>query len=173
MATAYSLRQPGEARFSTLTALMVPLAALFLQAFLPVARLSFFTVFDLPLLVTIYFAAARRNPVAGLLTGGIIGLAQDALTHLPIGVYGIAKTVIGYIASSLSARIDVDSPGSRFLLTFGFYLLHQVIFFGVLRGLIGMDLAWQWGQRLGSALANALLAVALFAALDRLRKQAE
>jgi len=37
----------------------------------------------------------RRNPVTGLLTGCVIGLIQDSLTPHPLGVYGIAKTVVG------------------------------------------------------------------------------
>ncbi len=90
-------------RFSPPVAIAVPLVALFLQAFLPL-RLHFFSLFDLPLLVVIFFAVARRSPVAGLLTGSLIGLLQDSLTHQPIGIYGIAKTVVGFGASSLGAK---------------------------------------------------------------------
>src|ERR1700758_4878227 len=53
-------------RFSIPVTVGVPLAALFLQAFLP---RRVFSIFDLPLLVTIFFAMARRNPISGLLTG--------------------------------------------------------------------------------------------------------
>src|SRR5271165_6180562 len=55
-------------RFSIPVTIGVPLAALFLQAFVP-RRLPFFSIFDLPLLVTIFFAMARRNPISGLFTG--------------------------------------------------------------------------------------------------------
>ena len=47
-------------RFSIPVTVGVPLAALFLQAFLP---RRVFSIFDLPLLVTIFFAMARRNPI--------------------------------------------------------------------------------------------------------------
>src|SRR3954454_10163389 len=87
-------------RFSVPAAIAIPLIALFLQAFIPM-RLHFFTMFDLPLLVVIFFALARRSPVTGLLTGAAIGILQDGLPHHPIGVYGIANTVVGYGASSL------------------------------------------------------------------------
>src|ERR1700723_2875288 len=57
---------------------------------------------DLPLLVTIYFGFSRRNAITGMFLGGTIGIAQDALSHdNPIGMYGIAKTIIGYLASSI------------------------------------------------------------------------
>ena len=54
-------------------------------------RFHFFSLFDLPLLVVIFFAVARRSQVAGLVTGSVIGLLQDALTHQHIGIAGIAE----------------------------------------------------------------------------------
>lgn len=169
MAVLYSSRQEIEVhRFSVVTTILVPLVAIFLQQFLPL-RMPFFNVFDLPLLVTIFFAVARRSQVSGMVTGAVIGLLQDTLTHQPIGLYGMAKTVVGYAASSLGVRIDVENPGSRLLMTFGFYLLHQAIYFTVARGLVGLDLEWRWGFFLGAALVNGLLAIALFAALDRFK----
>ncbi len=50
-------------RFSIPVTIGIPLIALFLQAFLP-RRFAIFAYVDLPLLVTIFFAMARRNPIA-------------------------------------------------------------------------------------------------------------
>lgn len=172
MAAAYVSREQVEVyRFSVPVAVGVPLAALLLQSFLPL-KLPFMAMFDLPLLVTIYFAMGRRNQLSGLLTGSIIGLMQDSLTHQPIGLYGIAKTVVGYGASSLGVKLDVDNHGSRFLATFAFYLLHQIIYFGIARGLAQQVLYWRWGHQAITAVANAALALVLFFALDRLRQKA-
>jgi len=95
----YTSREEIEVyRFNYAATFFIPLAALLLQSYLPVAfhgRLYFFDVFDLPLLVTIFFGVARRNPVAGSITGAIIGLAQDAMTHNYLGLFGIAKTFVG------------------------------------------------------------------------------
>ena len=157
-------------RFNVLTALIVPLLAIFLQAFLPL-RLPFFSMFDLPLLVVIFFAIARRSQIAGLLTGAAIGLLQDALTHQPIGLYGIAKTVVGFGASSLGAKIDVDNLGARFLGTVFFYMVHELVYFVVARGMVQMTLQWSWKHELVSGLANGILAVALFAVLDRFKQR--
>jgi rod shape-determining protein MreD len=157
-------------RFSIPAAILIPLVALFLQAFVPL-RFSFFSVFDLPLLVVIFFALARRNPITGLLTGAGIGLVQDSLTHHPIGVYGIAMTVVGYGASSLGVKLDVENAGSRFLVTLFFYVVHQVIYFTIARELLSLTLQWSWTRELGSALANAFVAVALFALLDRFKQR--
>jgi rod shape-determining protein MreD len=168
--TYTSQEQVEVYRFGIPTAIFVPLAALFLQAFLPL-RLHFFAIFDLPLLVVIFFAVARRSPISGLLTGAVIGLLQDALTHHPIGVYGIAKTFVGYGASSLGVKIDVENAGTRFLVTLFFYMLHEVIYFAVARWMLSLSLQWNWAHELGSALANALLAVVLFALLDKLKQR--
>jgi rod shape-determining protein MreD len=158
-------------RFNLVTTIVVPLLAVFLQAFLP-QRLHFFVIFDLPLLVTIFFAVARRNPIAGLITGALIGMLQDSLTSQPIGLYGIAKTVVGFAASSLGAKLDVENIGSRFLVTLSFCFVHEAVYFLVARMLVGLRLEWSWGHEVGSALANALLAVVLFAAMDKLKQRA-
>jgi rod shape-determining protein MreD len=158
-------------RFSLPVAIAVPLVAILLQSFLPL-RMPFFSLFDLPLLVTIFFAVARRSQVSGMLTGALIGLVQDSLSHQHIGLYGIAKTVVGYGASSLGVKLDVENAGTRLLLTFVFYCVHQVIYFGVARGLVGLNLAWSWSHELGAAAANAILSVFLFLAMDRLKLRA-
>jgi rod shape-determining protein MreD len=157
-------------RFSLPATLAIPLAALVLQAFLPI-WLPFVRVFDLPLLVTIGFATARRSPLAGLLTGGLIGIVQDALTHQPVGLYGIAKTVVGFGASSLGIKLDVEHSGARFLLIIFFYAVHEVVYFWIARGLAGLHMAWSWPHELVSALANALLGVLVFMLLDRVKQR--
>jgi rod shape-determining protein MreD len=157
-------------RFNLPTAILVPAAALFLQVFVPL-RFPWFKMFDMPLLVVIFFGVARRNQIAGLMTGAIIGLIQDSLTPHPIGLYGIAKTVVGYGASSLGVRIDVENVGARFLGTMLFYLLHEGIYFVVARGMVQVNLQWSWGHESLAALANGLLAVPLFALLDRLKQR--
>jgi rod shape-determining protein MreD len=169
--TYTSQEQVEVYRFSIPVAVVVPLIALFLQAFVPL-RLHFFTIFDLPLLVVIFFAVARRSPVAGLLTGSLIGLLQDSLTHQPIGIYGIAKTVVGFGASSLGAKLDIENVGARFLVTLFFYVVHELVYFTVARGLVKLTVEWSWSHELGAALVNAATAAILFTLLDRLKQRA-
>jgi rod shape-determining protein MreD len=172
VALTYTSREQIEVyRFSLPVAILVPLFAIFLQAFLPL-RFPFFSIFDLPLLVVIFFAMARRNPVTGLLTGAAIGLLQDSLTHQPIGLYGIAKTFVGYGASSLGVKLDVESIGTRLIVTPVFYVVHEVIYFTVARAMVRLNLHWSWSHELGSAVANAVLGVLLFALMDRLKQRA-
>jgi rod shape-determining protein MreD len=172
VALTYTSREQIEVyRFSWPVAIFVPLFAIVLQSFLPV-WFPFFRIFDLPLLVVIFFAMARRNPVTGLLTGATIGLLQDSLTHQPIGLYGIAKTFVGYGASSLGVKLDVESVGTRLIVTTGFYVIHEVLYFSVARGMVSLPLIWSWPHELESAIANAVLGVFLFAAMDRLKQRA-
>src|SRR5216683_1523520 len=91
--------------------IIATLMALVIQTWTPV-HFSKAALLDLPLLVTIYFGLSRRNPSTGLLLGMAIGLAQDSLSgpKVPLGLYGIAKTIIGYLASSVGARSF--SPGA-------------------------------------------------------------
>lgn len=158
-------------RFSIPVTIGVPLLALFLQAFISLRFPGFAVYFDLPLLVTIFFAMARRNPVTGLFTGAFIGLAQDMLGHNKLGLYGIAKTVVGYGASSLGVKLDVENAGARFLVTLGFYLVHWTVFFFVARGLVSMTLNWSWVNGTLAALGNAALGVVLYFFLDKLKQR--
>ena len=155
-------------RFSWPVSIFIPLLAIFLQVFLRIGRLN---IIDLPLLVTIFFAVARRRPIPGLITGALIGTIQDAWTGHPIGVFGIAKTIVGYLGSSLGVKLDVDNPGSRFLMTFAFFLIHEFIYMAIDRLLVGRSDPWNWGHTLISALANGLAAVVLFAVLDKLKQR--
>ena len=96
---------------------LVPLTALVLQAWLP-RVLGRYAWFDLPLVVTVYFALGRRSPIQGTLMGAAMGLFEDALTHHAIGVNGIAKTVVGFLAASVGIRIDVENLTIRLMFNF-------------------------------------------------------
>ena len=157
-------------RFSIPATVGIPLLALFLQAFIP-RRFPFFSYFDLPLLVTIFFAISRRNPISGLLTGAVIGLVQDSLGGLPLGLYGIAKTLVGFGASSLGVKLDVENAAARLLVITGFYLAHAAVYFTVARGLANLTLNWSWGRGLLAGLGNAVVGVMLFYFLDKFKQR--
>src|ERR1700733_15338944 len=146
----------------------IAVLALALEAVLP----AFFrsaAILELPLLVTIYFGLSRRNPSSGLLLGMAIGLAQDSLGHTPLGLYGIAKTVVGFFAASFGSRIDVEHPVSRFLLTLFFFYIHDFVFVLTQRVLLAQREPFITPRLIISSVVNATLALALFPLLDRLR----
>ena len=135
----------------------VPVIAIGLQSFVTLhfARLPVVTVIAKP-----------HSPIAATLAGTLIGLAQDALTHRPIGVNGIAKAVVGYLAASLGVRIDTENYLTRLLLCFVFALLHSVIFLVITSRLLALEVDWSWLHELIRGLVNAVVGVGLFALLD-------
>jgi rod shape-determining protein MreD len=151
------------------TILLTVIIALIVQSFLPV-YISKAGILDLPLLITIYFGLSRRNPSSGLLLGTFIGLLQDSLSKTPIGLFGIAKTVIGYFASSIGARLDTEHPAARFALTAAFFVVHQAIVVLVQKLLLAQSRPLFTMRLLVAALVNSILAVFLYYFLDRLRK---
>jgi len=149
----------------------VTVAALVFQTSMPVYFPKLATL-ELPLLVTIYFGLSRRNPSTGLLLGMVIGLAQDALSGptVPLGFYGIAKTVIGYLASSIGARLDTEHPAARFALIFSFFVLHQSMLVLIRRLLLAQPETWFNLHLVIIAAVNALIGTVLFLVFDRLRR---
>jgi rod shape-determining protein MreD len=144
--------------------------ALVLQAFLHKFG-HWSEMIELPLLVTIYFGVSRRNPVSGLFLGAAIGILQDALSHdNPIGLYGIAKTLVGYLASSVGAKIDTEHPISRFGLVFVLFHFHQAVLAITQRALLSRPAPIFNLHLFLSSIVSAGFAVLLFALLDRLRK---
>jgi rod shape-determining protein MreD len=144
--------------------------ALVLQAFFPI-HFRWANYLELPLLVTLYFALSKRNPSTGMLLGMVIGLLQDSLSRTPLGLYGIAKTLVGFVGSSIGARIDVEHPIARFLLTIVFYLFHHAVFALTSQLLLARHSeAYVSVPILIASVVNALIAIALFPLLDRFRK---
>jgi rod shape-determining protein MreD len=165
-----SRRELEQHSFPPAVALLVPIAAILLQALLPkpFPRLA---ILDLPLIVTIFFAVSRRNPVAGTLTGAAIGLLQDALTNQPIGVNGMAKSVIGYIAASIGIQVDVENLSTRLVINFGFSILNSLLLFLInhrLLGLPGFHIFWV--HELIRAAVNTVVAIPIFLLLDHSKR---
>ena len=165
-----SRREMEEHRFHPVVLIFVPLLAIFLQAYIPL-RLPSFEILNLPALVVIYFSVSRRNPIGGTLLGVVIGIIQDAMTHLPLGINGIIDCILGYLAASIGLRIDVDNPGTRLIMNFSFILLASTLHVLILRRLIGIHEQWYGLHDLVRALVNALVGVVLFALFDRLRQR--
>jgi len=167
-----SREQVSVFEFSWPVVVFVPLVAVLIQIFIPV-KVHIMPIVDLPFMVTIFFATARRNPITGCLTGCFIGLAQDLFAgpNHPLGMYGIALTVVGYLASSLGVKIDVENPGSRFLITFGFFGVHQGVYWVVAHEMLRQAVEWSWSHTAISALANAIIGIFVYKLLDRFKRR--
>jgi rod shape-determining protein MreD len=152
-----SQREGQVSRFRTWVMLVVPLAA----------------ILEMPLLVVVYFALMRRSQIGGLLTGALVGLAQDSLSKDPLGLHGIVNTLVGYFAASVGVRLDVDHGVIRFLLALFFYMFHQLLCWMIEQALpLGHQPAFKIDEWVVFGLLNAVVAVALFHFLDKLRESA-
>jgi rod shape-determining protein MreD len=155
-------------RYPVLVYALVPLTSLVLQAWLPRVT-SPYDWFDLPLVVTIYFALGRRDPIQGTLMGAALGLFEDAISHRAIGINGIAKSVVGFLAASTGVRVEVDNHAIRLVFTFVLSMVSSAIYLFVTRFLLGLEIEWSWLTELFRAVGNSLIALVLFPMLDRLQ----
>ncbi len=165
-----SQREGQVSRFRAWVIAVVPLLAILFQVYVPLF-FQFLNFLELPLLVVMYFAIMRRNQIGALLLGAAVGLAQDSLSKNPLGIFGIVNTLVGYFAASVGMRLDVDQGVIRMLLSFFFYLFHQLMHWVLVRALLGQDLAFEVQKTLILALLNAVVGVSLFHFLDKLRER--
>ena len=110
------------------------------------------------LLVAVVYVALTSGPVTGLLTGTFAGLVQDALTTGVVGIGGLAKTVVGFLAGIIGTQFIVTQPLPRFVVFFGATVLHAIIYIGlyVLLDLrhFGTPVAAVAGQATGNAVVG-------------------
>jgi rod shape-determining protein MreD len=163
-----SPRKDTADRLRLVWLVVIPLIAVLSQVYVP-RFVSFLAYLELPLLITVHFALSRGGPIPALLYGMFIGLVQDSLSHQPIGMFGIVKTLVGYFAASVSMRFDVQNPVVTFILGFFFYFFHQFFYWVLARALLGEVIAFDAQQTLIFGLLNAAVALPLFRLLDKLR----
>lgn len=166
--SAAARKEKAAARLRPLTLIVVPLLAILFQVYVPLF-FSFLAYLELPLLLTVHFALSRRGPISAVFFGSAIGLVQDSLSHQPLGMFGIVKTLVGYFAASVSMRFDVENPVVTFVLSFFFYFFHQFFYWVLARALLGQFMRFDAQQTLIFGLLNAAIALPLFHVLDKLK----
>lgn len=163
-------RESWFGRFQVLWLFLITLLAILSRVY--IQRLIPNTGFlELPLLLVVYFGLMRRSQVAALLFGAFVGLVEDSLApdNLPLGMNGIAKTMVGYFAASVSMRFDVENVAIRFVLSFFFYFFHAFLYWVMRRALLAQTVPFDPQTELLHGVLNAVVAVPLFLILDRLR----
>ena len=114
------------------------------------------------ILVVVVYAALSSGPVTGLVSGTVAGLAQDAMSTGIIGVGGLTKTVVGFLAGVVGTQFIVAHPLPRFLVFFVATLLLAVLFGGIY-ALIGVrDISAPWTRVAGQGLGNAVIGLLVF-----------
>lgn len=105
-------------------------AALALQTTLASLVIRGTAALDLVLIVVVYIALTS-GPVTGLLAGSVAGLVQDALSSGILGIGGLAKTIVGFMAGVLGTQFIVTAPLPRFVVFVMATVLHAAIFMGL------------------------------------------
>lgn len=116
---------------------------------------------DLVVVVVVY-AALTSGPTTGLLTGTFAGLVQDALSSGVIGIGGLAKTIVGFLAGIVGAQFIVAQSLPRFVVFFGATILHATVFIGLYVVLDLRDFGTPYAAVIGQALGNAVVGVIVF-----------
>jgi rod shape-determining protein MreD len=112
--------------------------------------------------VAVVYVALVAGPVTGLLAGAAAGLAQDMLVGTMVGVGGLAKTVIGFVAGSIGTQFIVAQPLSRFVVFFVATVAHAVVFMGLYAVLNLRQFGPPYAAVLGQAVGNAVIGVVAF-----------
>ncbi len=119
------------------------------------------TPIDLVLIAVIY-VAIKSGPVMGLMAGTVAWLIQDALAGGILGIGGLAKTVVGFLAGVLGTQFIVTAPLPRFLLVLVATALHAGIFMGLYTLLNLREFPAAYPAIVGQAFGNAFVGVVAF-----------
>ena len=141
-------------------------AALVLQSVIGYQLVGRRSLVDLPLVVVVS-GAIFLGPTVGMLAGTIIGLAQDALSGGILGVAGLAKTLVGFIAGVMATQFIVSSLLPRFVVFMTMTWLHGVCFVGVYAMIERAGLGSPWRGLLLQSLLNAAVGVVATRVVER------
>jgi rod shape-determining protein MreD len=120
------------------------------------------------ILVAVVYVALTSGPATGLLAGAFAGLVQDALSSRLIGIGGLAKTIVGFLAGVIGTQFIVSQPLPRFVVFFGASALHAIIFMGLYALLDLRHFDAPYAAVAGQAAANAVVGVLAFQVVELL-----
>lgn len=123
------------------------------------------TALDLVLIVVVY-VAIKSGPSTGLLAGTVAGLIQDSLSSGILGIGGLAKTMVGFLAGVLGSQFIVTAPLPRFLLLIMGTALHAAIFMGLYTLLNLRQFPAPYSSIVGQAVGNAFVGVVAFQIIE-------
>jgi rod shape-determining protein MreD len=119
-------------------------------------------------LVAVVYVALTSGPTTGLLSGTFAGLVQDALSSPVIGIGGLAKTIVGFLAGVIGTQFIVAQPLPRFVVFFAASALHALIFMGLYTLLDLRHFGTPYAAVAGQSTANALIGVIAFQVVELL-----
>jgi len=119
-------------------------------------------------LVAVVYVALTSGPGSGLLSGTFAGLVQDALSSRVLGIGGLAKTIVGFLAGVIGTQFIVSQPVPRFVVFFGSSVLDLVVSKGLYALLDLRQFGSPYAAIAGESAANAIVGVAVFQLVELL-----
>jgi rod shape-determining protein MreD len=119
-------------------------------------------------LIVVVYVALTSGPVTGLMAGTVAGLLQDALSSGVIGMGGLAKTVVGFLAGIIGTQFIVAQPVPRFVVFFSATVVHAVVFMGLYVLLDLRHFGAPYAAVAGQAAGNAVVGVVSFQLVEML-----
>ena len=125
------------------------------------------TAVDL-VLVAVVAVALTIGPVGGMLAGSAAGLIQDALSSGVIGIGGLAKTIVGFLAGAFGQQFIVTAALPRLVIFVAATVLHGAVFMGLYSVLDIRAFPAPWKPLAAQALGNALIGIVAFGIIESL-----
>ena len=119
-------------------------------------------------LIAVVYVALTSGPVAGLLTGSVAGIVQDALSSGVIGIGGLAKSIVGFIAGLTGQQFIVTAALPRFVMFLGVTAVHSVVFIGLYAVLELRTFQSPWTAVSSQAVANGVVGMIAFTIIESL-----
>jgi rod shape-determining protein MreD len=119
-------------------------------------------------LVAVVAVALTIGPVGGMLTGSAAGLIQDSLSSGVVGIGGLAKTIVGFLAGAFGQQFIVTAALPRLVMFVAATALHAAVFMGLYVALGLRTFTAPWTAIGSQALGNALIGLIAFAIIEGL-----
>lgn len=119
-------------------------------------------------LVAVVYVALTTGPVGGMFAGSAAGLVQDALSSGVIGIGGLAKAIVGFLAGAFGQQFIVTAALPRLVMFVGATMLHAAVFMGLYEALDLRAFPEPWKAVTTQALGNALVGIVAFAVIESL-----
>jgi len=127
---------------------------------------------DLVLVVVVY-VALTSGPITGMFAGSLAGLIQDALSSGVIGIGGLAKSIVGFLAGVIGKQFIVTAALPRFVMFVGATVTHAAAFMGLYMLLGLRSFPSPWAAIMSQALGNAVVGMIAFLMIESLPGMAE
>jgi len=122
---------------------------------------------DLVLVVVVY-VALTTGPGTGMLAGSVAGIIQDALSSGVIGIGGLAKSLVGFLAGVIGQQFIVTAALPRFVMFLAATVVHSAMFMGLYMLLGLRTFPSPYAAVVSQAVGNAAVGMIAFTIIEML-----